>query len=732
VQVIHTHTVRSSGHAPGRGGSQPQPAGARASMALSHFLGPAVRAAAMLLVAVAAMALAAGHSRAATINVWACHQPDGQTVAPTDRWSSSISEAGIHTQNSCGAGGAGYLEISVDAGVPHSLHSNGFWKFTAPSNTTAVGFSYLRSASVQNRSDFAAFRSDLGLYDSPNIAETCMGCSVPWAWTGWPLANKPGQLLLLEACGGNNGGCDGSSWGWYRIASAQVILEDTSAPTFSTLSGALASGASLRGNASLSFQLADAGVGVYKLHATVDGRSFDDRTLDTNGGKCAPVMPGTRNFNYAVPCPLTFSTSTRLDTSTLLDGQHALLVKAEDAAGNTTTVFNDTIETHNAPALVARPEIAGTAKIGTELSATTGSWSPTPTGYAYQWLRCPSTATVPADADACVTIAGATRATYTPVAADIYGRVMVRVTAGNASGSDSSVSAPSALIADTQGRTTPPPADDGGSRDVVIVPVPPGPGSSSSSTTIITNGPSTTAFPIDGLHNPLAGIPGHVPNGTNATENGRVRVAFELRRRGARKQVMVVRSTRNRRWVIKGRLTNAQGKPIGGGQLVTAWQMPGRREAAHTGVKTRADGRFTYVLPKGPSRAVKFVYFAFSDSTAYGESNVVREKVTTPVKLAVAPLAASNGGSVKFTGAVGTDFIPKDGVLVSLEARYPDGGWKQFKLVRTGRGGRFTATYRFTRTSSTTRYAFRARVAKQAGYPFEGGISRTTGVLVSP
>jgi hypothetical protein len=706
--------------------SEPQPqAAAPQHPAIRDFL------CVIALLALIALVFASAPAHAGSINVWACHQPDGQTVAPTDRWSSSISEAGIHTQNSCAAGGAGYLEISVDAGVPHSLHSNGFWKFTAPSNTTAVGFSYQRSVSTQNRADFAAFRSDLGLYDSPNVAETCMGCSLPWAWSGWPLANKPGQLLLLEACGGNNGGCDGSSWGWYRIASAQVILEDTSAPTFSTLSGALASGASLRGNASLSFQLADAGVGVYKLHATIDGRSFDDRTLDTNGGKCAPVMAGTRNFNYAVPCPLTFSTSTRLDTSTLLDGQHALLVKAEDAAGNTTTVFNDTITTHNAPALVARPEITGTAKIGTELSATTGSWSPTPTGYAYQWLRCPSTATVPADADACVTIAGATRATYTLVAADVYGRVMVRVTAGNASGSDSSVSAPSALIADTQGRTTPPPADDGGSRDVVIVPVAPGPGSSSSSTTIITNGSSST-FPIDGLHNPLAGIPGHVPNGTNATENGRVRVAFEIRRRGARKQVMVVRSTRNRRWVIKGRLTNAQGNPIGGGQLVTAWQMPGRRWAAHTGVKTRADGRFTYVLPKGPSRAVKFIYFAFSDSTAYGESNVVREKVTTPVKLAVAPRAASNGHSVKFTGAVGTDFLPKAGVLVALEARYPGGAWKQFKLVRTGRGGRFTATYQFTRTTSSTRYAFRARVARQAGYPFEGGTSRTTGVLVTP
>ena len=707
--------------------SEPQPLAAVAQL-------PAIRGifGAIALLALLALIFATAPARAGTINVWACHQPDGQTWAPIDRWSSDSSEAGIHTQNLCAAGGAGYLQISVDSGVPHSLHSLGYWKFTAPSDTTAVGFSYQRAVDVKNRSDFAGFFSDRSGFDAANLAESCMGCSLPLAWSGWPLANTPGQIVILEACGGNNGGCDGSSYGWFRISSAQVILEDSSAPTFSTLSGALASGAALRGSAALSVQLADRGVGVYRLHATIDGRSFDDRTLSVNGGKCVEVMAGTRDFNYAVPCPLTFSANTRLDTSTLLDGQHALDVKVEDAAGNTTTVFNDTIATHNAPALLARPEVSGATKIGTELSATTGTWSPTPTGFAYQWMRCPSTATGPADADACVTVAGATRATYVPSSADVYSRVMVRVTAGNASGSDSSVSAPSSLIADAQGRTSAPGPDQGGPRDVVVVPVPPGPGSSSSSTTIISNGSTGTAFPIDGLQNPLAGIGVHVANGTNATENGRVRIAFEIRRRGFRKQVMVVRSTRNRRWVVKGQLTNAQGKPIGGGQLVTAWQLPGRRWAAHTGVKTRADGRFSYVLPKGPSRAVKFVYFAFSDSLAYGESNTVTEKVTTPVKLRVAPRAASNGHSVKFTGAVGTDFIPKAGVLVALEARYPGGAWKQFKLVRTGRGGRFTTTYRFTRTSSPTRYSFRVRVAKQAGYPFEGGTSRTTGVFVTP
>ena len=727
MRVIHT--VRSSGRARVRTESQPQAADACASLA-ARPLGRAVRAAAMLFLALSLMAtVAPGNAVAGSINVWACHGPDGQAVAPTDHWSSSITTSGIHTSNSCAGGGAGYLEITVDA-VSHPGHANGTWKFVAPSGTTVTGFSYLRSAAVANWADATAFRSDLGVYDGPNIAETCGppgNCSWAWAWSGWSLAHTPGVLLLLEACA-QDGGCDGSSNGWYAISSAQVVLEDDSAPTFSTLTGSLASGSALRGSASLSFQLADSGVGIYQLHATVDGRSFDDRTLDTAGGRCVPITPGSRNFDYAVPCPLSDSAGTRLDTSTLTDGQHNVTVSVEDAAGNTTTVFNDTITTHNAPALVDRPQISGTASAGVPLAATAGNWSPTPTGYAYQWLRCPSTVTSPNDADACTTLPGATRSTYAPVDGDVYGRVMVRVTASDASGSDSTVSAPSDLVADAQGRTSPPVPDPGGSRDVIVVPVLPTPGGSSSTTIINQPAPGGGTSAIAGLVNPVAG-PGHVANGTNASDGARIQIAF---RTSSTKQVSVVRSTRNRRWVIAGRLLNAAGVPVGSGELVAAWQVNGRW-TAHTGVRTRGDGRFTYILAKGPTRLVKFAFYAYSDSRTYSESNAIAEKVATPVTLVVRPhVTRTNGRSITFSGTVAPDFIPPDGVLVVLEASYPGSGWKKFQLVRAHRSGRFTASYRFSQTRQVTRYRLRAVAEKQADYPFEGGTSRPSEVLVTP
>jgi hypothetical protein len=503
-------------------------------------------------------------------------------------------------------------------------------------------------------------------------------------------------------------------------------ISDTSAPSFTSVpSGSLLAGGPLRGTKGVSFSATDVGGGIYKVGLLVDGRDEQLQVPDANGGRCA------KPFTYMVPCKLSVSSSFAIDTTRIPDGEHDVQVVAYDATEEGRAVSAPTtITIHNAPTSIDRPQLTGTPRLGDALAASTGTWQGSPTGYSYQWLRCPAAITSPAQADGCSPIAGATRPNYTPGTDDAYKRNTVRVTATNASGTGSAYSAPSDLVADTQGRTSPPPADDGGSRDVVIVPVTPG-GSSSSSTTIINPPANGGASAIAGLTNPLGGLGGHIANGTNATENAHIRIAFEIRRGHTRKRVSAVRSTRNRRWVIKGTLVNAQGRPIAGGQLVTAWQINGSW-SARTGVKTRADGRFTYILPKGPSRSIKFVYYAFSDSTSYGESNAIVERVATPVKLGVSPKAARNGRDVRFAGTVGTDFLPKAGVLVTLEAHYTGGNWKQFRVVRTGRGGRFGVSYRFTHTSNATTYSFRARVAKQAGYPFEGGTSRRVEVRVSP
>jgi len=87
-----------------------------------------------------------------------------------------------------------------------------------------------------------------------------------------------------------------------------------------------------------------------------------------------------------------------------------------------------------APQNTAVPQISGTAKEGSTLTASNGTWSNTPTSFGYQWRRCAS------DGTACGDITTATKQTYDPATADIGRTLRVVVTASNADGKASATS----------------------------------------------------------------------------------------------------------------------------------------------------------------------------------------------------------------------------------------------------------------------------------------------------
>lgn len=94
-----------------------------------------------------------------------------------------------------------------------------------------------------------------------------------------------------------------------------------------------------------------------------------------------------------------------------------------------------------APANTSLPTISGTAQKGSTLTAGSGSWSgTTPISFAYAWRRCDSAGSN------CSAISGATSSTYVLGSSDVGKRIRVQVTASNADGAASALSAATAIV----------------------------------------------------------------------------------------------------------------------------------------------------------------------------------------------------------------------------------------------------------------------------------------------
>ena len=112
-----------------------------------------------------------------------------------------------------------------------------------------------------------------------------------------------------------------------------------------------------------------------------------------------------------------------------------------------------------APANTNPPTISGTAREGSTLTTSNGTWTGSPTAFDYQWRRCAT------DGTACGDIAGATKATYTAVAADEAHTLRAEVTASNTDGKGTATSDPTDVVDSKDGpRNTVRPAVSGSAR----------------------------------------------------------------------------------------------------------------------------------------------------------------------------------------------------------------------------------------------------------------------------
>src|ERR1700720_4693509 len=93
-----------------------------------------------------------------------------------------------------------------------------------------------------------------------------------------------------------------------------------------------------------------------------------------------------------------------------------------------------------APQSSSAPTISGQAREGRTLTAATGTWTNSPTGFTYQWQQCD------ASGASCTALSGATSKTYTIAKGDADHTIRVAVTATNADGSSTTMSQPTAVV----------------------------------------------------------------------------------------------------------------------------------------------------------------------------------------------------------------------------------------------------------------------------------------------
>ncbi|MGH2832844.1 MAG: hypothetical protein ACRDK2_08715, partial [Solirubrobacteraceae bacterium] len=121
------------------------------------------------------------------------------------------------------------------------------------------------------------------------------------------------------------------------------------------------------------------------------------------------------------------------------------------AAGGSSSAYSDpsNVVLSATPVNTAAPAISpASPRQGVLESASSGTWSGSPTGFAYQWQQCTS------EGNDCTDIAGAGGPTYTPLSADVAHTLRVRVTATNAHGSTAANSATSTTVASSGGACT--------------------------------------------------------------------------------------------------------------------------------------------------------------------------------------------------------------------------------------------------------------------------------------
>jgi hypothetical protein len=173
------------------------------------------------------------------------------------------------------------------------------------------------------------------------------------------------ELFASVLCGGAPG--QSCFYEYLYVIAAHILLSPSATPSVSALTGSLTTGGSQHGTQDVSFTAADpGGPGIYQVTATIDGKVAYQATPNLNGGACAPVgsYGADLEFYSANPCPQSVPVSLPIETGTLPDGIHSLMVTTTDAAGNVSSASQVIFRTENLISTASAGRIGRTGTAG--------------------------------------------------------------------------------------------------------------------------------------------------------------------------------------------------------------------------------------------------------------------------------------------------------------------------------------------------------------------------------
>jgi hypothetical protein len=713
--------------------------------------------------------------------VYACGGPAGATQAAFTAAADSMMEAYSICPPQAGSG-TGIVTKATSRGGIAGYAAGAYQIFTAPPGNSLETVSFNVGAIRLN--DY--WSVGIVAYDGDfNSGETPYGCYafVPGCGVGTSTFSIRAEVPLyrrthfrFETRCSNRAGCDVSASPFnpgnralFSAANVVVRIYDPAGPSIAPAYGALWSDGWHRGYEEAWAHVTD-GSGAMALRLRVDGTVAS--TVDFRD----PSLPSWMRCDFTQPKPCKdFQPGGRgLDTSTLSDGEHMMRFEAVDAAGTGNSVDHRILVDNHAPAKPSGLGLEG-ADGWRSVNDFTLRWTNPPAQVApiakAHYELCPAGGGGCSRGEVASTEIDGLSRLAVPAPGEYSARVWLEDAAGNQDADRASD--PVKLRFDDEAPTVVFQDPDPGNPTQLAAAVGDrGSGIADATVEIRSENErqwrtldstlqgGTLVGTVDDLRLPdgqyevrahLRDRAGNERTGDRRRDGSKMQIRLPLRlassvvlSKRSRPQCRRSRNPRRRcrphrragsRIVVQGRtahvdgaLRNRLGEPIAGARVSVSEQLRtggGWRQVAR--LESDRLGRFSMAIPPGPSRSIRFGYGGTRlVKPATGE---VRMRVPAASSIGVNRRSVRNGQAVLFSGRLAGGHVPEGGKLIDLQAFYR-GGWRTFATPRSDGHGRWSYRYRFGATRGVVRYRFRARIRREAAYPFELGYSRRVRVTV--